>query len=185
MRIISGSAGRRQIAVPKVLTRPSTDRLREALFSILGDRVKDSRVLDLFAGSGALGLECLSRGARSCEFVEERREATVAIKKNLRTLGLSGGRVIESDVFRFLKGRQGPYDLVFADPPYYKNLGDRDFVQELMDMESMPERLSDDALLVVEDPPSNHRAEKIGAGWTLLDQRRYGSSGILFYQRSE
>jgi len=183
MRIISGQAGSRKIIVPKEVARPSTDRLREALFSILGQRIEGARVLDLFAGSGALGMECLSRGARSCDFVDDNRGATRVIEKNLTTLGLEGGRVVESDVFRFLRGRNGPYDLVFADPPYYKFPGDKDFVQELLAHESLASQLEEDALLIVEDPPKNKRTLAVGGDWKLLDQRRYGSCGILFYQR--
>ena len=188
MRIISGIAGRRRINVPKSVARPSTDRLREALFSILGSRVDGARVLDLFAGSGALGMECLSRGAVACDFVDESRESIKMVRDNLQSLALKGGRVVESDVFRFLRGRNGPYDLVFADPPYFKHLGDVDFVNDLLSQESLPSMLADDALLVVEDPPRNERLSEIVHGdevvWSLLDQRKYGSCGILFYQRA-
>jgi len=181
MRIISGQAGSRKIIVPKEVARPSTDRLREALFSILSQQIEGARVLDLFAGSGALGIECLSRGARSCDFIDDNRGATRVIQKNLITLGLDGGRVVESDVFRFLRGRNGPYDLVFADPPYYKFPGDKDFVQELLAHESLAQQLEEDALLIVEDPPKNKRTLDAGVDWRLLDQRSYGGCGILFY----
>ena len=181
MRIISGTAGRRNIKVPKTMTRPSTDRLREAIFSILGSRVVDARVLDLFAGSGALGLECLSRGAQLCDFVDDNRESANVIRNNLKMLGLAGGRVMEHDVFQFLRMHNSSYDLVFADPPYFKNPSDRDFVNELLTNESWPRLLSDDALLIIEDPPANIRLND-GNSLNLLDQRRYGGCGILFYQ---
>lgn len=185
MRIISGTAGRRSIHAPKSITRPSTDRLREALFSILSQRVSGARVLDLFAGSGALGLECLSRGAVSCEFVDSSRESARVIRGNLKSLGLRGGRVIESDVSKFLRVGQGPYDLIFADPPYLKNAGDHDFVGELLEHTSLPSMMAEGGLLVVEDPPSNERADQLDVCWQLLDKRRYGSCGILFYQLAE
>jgi len=181
MRIISGKAGRRNIRVPGSVARPSTDRLREALFSILRERVDSARVMDLFAGSGALGLECLSRGAASCVFVDESREAQQVMKKNLSELGLSGGRVVGGDVFRSLKSDRGSYDLIFADPPYYKRPDDVDYVQQLLSCEVLADRLADDGLLIVEDPPTNRRGEF--EGWKLLDQRKYGGCGILFYQR--
>jgi len=184
MRIISGSAGRRKINVPKAVARPSTDRLREALFSILGSRVDGARVLDLFAGSGAIGLECLSRGARSCDFVDESKEAIRVIRQNMKSLELVGGRTVESDVLRFLRGQNGQYDLIFADPPYFKNLLDRDFVREILSHESMLNHLAEDALLIVEDPPRNKRESEEFEGWNLLDHRRYGTCGILFYQRA-
>ena len=181
MRIISGTAGRRQIRVPHSLTRPSTDRLREALFSILADRVQGARVLDLFAGSGALGLECLSRGAQSCLFVDDSREAQQVIRRNLGELGLAGGRVMAGDVLRFLKAAQGEYDLIFADPPYCKNSGDVDYIERLFGCEGLANSLSVEGLLVIEDAAANQRGEQ--EGWQLVEQRRYGGSGILFYQR--
>lgn len=181
MRIISGKSGRRHIRVPGSVARPSTDRLREALFSILSQKVEDATVLDLFAGSGALGLECLSRGAKSCTFIDDSREAQQVMKKNLRELDLSGGRVVGGDVFRTLNGDRGTYDLIFADPPYFKHSDDTDFVEQLMMLESLPSLLAEDGLLVVEDPPCNKRPEY--EGWDLLDSRQYGSCGILFYQK--
>ena len=99
MRIISGSAGRRNISVPKSVARPSTDRLREALFSILADRLQGAKVLDLFAGSGALGIESLSRGAASAVMVDDNREAQKVITKNLTSLGFDNGRAVQADVF--------------------------------------------------------------------------------------
>lgn len=182
MRVISGTVGSRHIKVPGSVARPSTDRLREALFSILSQRVESAVVLDLFAGSGALGLECLSRGASSCTFVDDSREAQQVIKRNLRELDLAGGRVVGGDVFRVLQGDRSAYDLVFADPPYCKRSEDTDFVEQLMTSEHLPRLLTEDGLLVVEDPPSNKRSEY--EGWKLLDQRQYGSCGILFYQKA-
>lgn len=182
MRIISGAAGSRRIDVPKFVTRPSTDRLREALFSILVNRLEGACVLDLFAGSGALGLEALSRGASSAVFVDENRDAYRTVQSNLQKLGLKNGRVIRADVPDFLNTHRNQYDLLFADPPYCKSSGDRDFVMELLEHEQFPALMKEDALLIIEDDPSNCREEV--SGWKLIDQRKYGSSGILFYQRS-
>ena len=181
MRIISGRAGRRHIRVPGSVARPSTDRLREALFSILASNVEGARVLDLFAGSGALGLEALSRGAVSCVLIDDSREAQQVIKRNLSDLALAGGRVVGGDVFRILRGDRGEYDLIFADPPYYKHPGDTDYVDLLLQDEALKERLAVDGLLVIEDSPVNQRGEY--DGWELIDQRAYGGCGILFYQR--
>ncbi len=137
--------------------------------------------MDLFAGSGALGLECLSRGASSCVFVDHSRESQQVIKRNLKDLQLTGGRVSAVDVFRALKGGHGDYDLIFADPPYCKSSADVDYVEQLLLDDQLGQCLSADGLLVVEDSSANKR----GAydGWELLDQRRYGGCGILFYQR--
>lgn len=181
MRIISGKAGSRTITVPGSVARPSTDRLREALFSILGERVPGARVLDLFSGSGALGLESLSRGADSCDMVDESREAFAVIRKNIKALGLDQGKAVHQDVFSFVKGAGGKYDLIFADPPYFKYAGDQDFVEQLLADDYLPGLMGDDGLFIVEDPPRNMR--KDGNGWKLLDQRRYGGCGILFYHR--
>ena len=119
--MIAGTyGGRRLQAPPGTDTRPTADRVREALFSILGDRVLDARVLDLFAGSGALGIEALSRGAAEATFVDRGAPAIRAIGSNLEALG-ADGTVVRAEVLRFLGGasRSGrSYDLVFLDPPY-------------------------------------------------------------------
>jgi 16S rRNA (guanine966-N2)-methyltransferase len=120
MRIIAGEyKGRRLVAPPGTATRPTSDRVREALFSILGARVEDADVLDLFAGSGALGIEALSRGAQKATFVDNAPAALTTIRRNLE--GVQGATVVRRDARAFLRdarenGRQ--YDLVFLDPPY-------------------------------------------------------------------
>ena len=121
MRVIASSYGGRVLKAPAgAATRPTSDRVREALFSILGDRVLDARVLDLFAGSGALGIEALSRGAAEATFVDKAAPAIRAIGTNLEALG-ADGIVMRSEARRFLgaASRSGrSYDLVFLDPPY-------------------------------------------------------------------
>ena len=102
MRIIAGSAGSVPLQVPRTLTRPTTDRVRESVFAALGDLVAGARVLDLFAGSGSLGLEALSRGAASCDFVESHGPACEAISKNLAKARLAGGKVLRRDVLAYL-----------------------------------------------------------------------------------
>jgi 16S rRNA (guanine966-N2)-methyltransferase len=121
MRVIAGiHGGRRLQAPPGTDTRPTADRVREALFSILAGRTQEARVLDLFAGSGALGIEALSRGAKEATFVDKAAPAIRAITANLETLG-ADGTVVRAEARRFLGGasRSGrSYDLVFLDPPY-------------------------------------------------------------------
>ncbi|MGH3818938.1 MAG: 16S rRNA (guanine(966)-N(2))-methyltransferase RsmD [Pseudonocardiaceae bacterium] len=121
VRIVAGMAGGRRLAVPPHGTRPTSDRVREAVFSALQARrgLDGARVLDLYAGSGALGLEALSRGAAHVRFVESNRRAAAVLRGNVETLGLAGAQVSAADVSVVLRGDPGqPYDVVFADPPY-------------------------------------------------------------------
>ncbi|MDD7964389.1 16S rRNA (guanine(966)-N(2))-methyltransferase RsmD [Actinomycetospora lemnae] len=119
-RIIGGVAGGRQIAVPPTGTRPTADRVREALFSALEarDALEDAEVLDLFAGSGALGIEALSRGASTALLVERDPRACAVIQSNVGVAGVRGALVRRSSVLAYLKRTPGPVDLVFVDPPY-------------------------------------------------------------------
>lgn len=180
MRIIAGKAGRVAIHVPKGIARPTTDFVRQAVFSILGGCVDDARVLDLFAGSGAIGLEALSRGAGSCVFVDEHRNACAAVTRNLATARLEGGRVVRSDSQTFLKRDTGVYDLVFADPPYWKHHGDPDHVGKLLDTGLLLPRLAPDAWFIAE--VSSDQASPVGPGLELADRRSYGGSTLLFYR---
>jgi 16S rRNA (guanine966-N2)-methyltransferase len=117
-RIVAGVAGGRRLAVPPGhRTRPTADRVREGLFSALGD-LTGRTVLDLYAGSGALGLEALSRGAAAATFVERDPRAVATVRANVRAVGLPGAMVVASAVSRFLAGEPAPFDVVLADPPY-------------------------------------------------------------------
>lgn len=126
MRVIAGRwRGRTLIAPPGDATRPTADRTREALFSMLTSRVgsfEELRVADLFAGTGALGLEALSRGAAQCTFVERDREALAALKSNIEKLGATGTDIRAQAAEGFAGG---PYDIVFMDPPYGSGLGQK------------------------------------------------------------
>jgi 16S rRNA (guanine966-N2)-methyltransferase len=174
MRVIAGTHGGRELIAPKGrVTRPTSDRVREALFSILGD-VTDLKVLDLFAGSGALGIEALSRGAQSATVVDSGRAAVAAIRRNLEALALEA-EVILQPATRFLQsasrdGRQ--YDLVFLDPPYRhaSTLG-RELTSALTPI------LAPDARVVAE----SDRRSPLGLGLSLLDERRYGDTLIQIY----
>jgi 16S rRNA (guanine966-N2)-methyltransferase len=143
--------------------------------------VEGARVLDLFAGAGSLGMEALSRGAKSCEFVEANRVCAGVIRENLKALQLDGGSVVQGDATRYCAREQGEYDLIFADPPYFKAAGDRDFAQELLGDESLARSLSSDGLLVVE-VDVNHDPE-VPAMWEQLDRRRYGSCVVLIIRK--
>ncbi|MGJ8671367.1 16S rRNA (guanine(966)-N(2))-methyltransferase RsmD [Rubritalea sp.] len=183
MRIIAGSAKRREIKVPKAVVRPTTDRTREALFSMVHAYIDSAKVLDLFAGAGSLGLEALSRGAVSCDFVDMNKICTMVVSENLQSLKLAGGAVVTADVLGYVKRARGCYDLIFADPPYYKNPGDRDFVSELLAEENLYQIITSDGLLVVEVDAKHNPT--IPACWKQLDKRRYGSCSIIFLQKVE
>jgi 16S rRNA (guanine966-N2)-methyltransferase len=119
MRIVGGEAKGTRLASVPAGTRPMSDRAREGLFSSLGGRVEAARVLDLFAGTGAMGIEALSRGAASALFVDSAPQAVRAIRENLRRTRLEGkGRVRRQDVLRFLRSTPGQFDLILLDPPY-------------------------------------------------------------------
>jgi 16S rRNA (guanine966-N2)-methyltransferase len=175
MRVIAGTYGGRTLkAPPGSATRPTSDRVREALFSILGARVQGARVLDLFAGSGALGIEALSRGASSAVFVDDAPAAVKAIRGNLDALG-AGAQVRRADALRFLGGASADaaqYDLLFLDPPY--RLADR-LAGGLS--EAIPAVLAPGAVAVAE---SDRRAP-LALALPLHDERRYGDTLIRIY----
>ncbi|MFT4549225.1 MAG: 16S rRNA (guanine966-N2)-methyltransferase [Pseudoalteromonas tetraodonis] len=182
MRIIAGSAGGIRLQVPGAVARPTSDRVREALFSILGSRVDGALVLDLFAGSGALGLEALSRGAARVDFVEKDRRACVVIEANLAKARLAdSARVVSREAAIFLKNAPaGRYDLVFADPPYFKREGDDDWAADLLADEHL-KRVISPAGMVVLETAKGHGKNVPADGWKLLDSRRYGDTEVSFF----
>ena len=122
-RIIAGIWRRRRLAFPKLPDiRPSPDRVRETLFNWLREQVAGARCLDLFAGSGALGLEALSRGACQVTFVDQERQAVEAISAHLQNLGATGGEVVQAEALAFLRGTPAAFDIVFLDPPFASEL---------------------------------------------------------------
>jgi 16S rRNA (guanine966-N2)-methyltransferase len=174
VRIVAGElGGRRLTAPPGSATRPTADRVREALFSILGD-VAGARVLDLYAGSGALGIEALSRGAAAAVFVDSSQAAVAAIRRNLSELGLEAP-VRRRDALDYLAGAVGedPYDLVFADPPYDSALRVATGLAE-----RLPPLLTADAVIVTE---SNKRAP-LELPFPLLRERSYGDTRIAVHR---
>ena len=188
MRIIAGSAGGIPITVPKTSLRPTTDRVREAVFSILGDAVEGASVLDLFAGSGAYGLECLSRGARRVVFVEADRSSVGVIRENVARARLTGATVQGCPVESWLRAqaREGAggerFDLIFADPPYAKQRGDIDWNAKLLGDAALPGLLAPGGWFVLE---SFARGESVPADagvWDVRDERRYGDARLTFMQ---
>lgn len=183
MRIISGSAGGIRLQVPKAVARPTSDRVREALFSILSDVVSGASILDLFAGSGALGLEALSRGAERVQFVERDRGACKVIEANLEKAKLTGvGRVLQREAQAFLSNaRAGTFDLIFADPPYVKRDGDVDHAADLMADENLLRVISPGGMVVLETAKGRGKTVP-AAGWELFDSRLYGGTELSFFR---
>jgi 16S rRNA (guanine966-N2)-methyltransferase len=185
VRIISGTAGGLSLDVPKTVTRPTQDRVRQAVFSMLGELVPGAHVLDLFAGTGALGLECLSRGAASAVLVDENKGACEVIRKNIAKTRLSGASVRHSDVFRLLPllARDGKqFDIIFADPPYTHSDEDTDFIAKLLAEESLPALLHAESHLILESHHFN-RETKSWPGWEVLTDRHYGSTRIVWLRK--
>ncbi len=185
MRIISGTAGGLALEVPKTVTRPTQDRVRQAVFSMLGELVPGAHVLDLFAGTGAIALECLSRGAASALMVDENKGACDVIRRNIVKTKLTGGFVRQSDVFRVLpqlhtEGKQ--FDLIFADPPYTHCDADTDFVAKLLTEEALPALLHAESHLILESHHFN-RETKSWPGWEVLTDRNYGSTRIVWLRK--
>lgn len=182
MRVIAGRArGRRLQAVPGDATRPITDRAKEALFSILQPELPGARMLDLFAGTGQVGIEALSRGAAACDFNELATPALKVIHANLQATGLAGpaARVHRRDAFRLLEGTPAqPYDLVFIAPPQYKGLWKR----ALLALDAACAAwLAPEGLVVVQIHP--REAEDLPlAALELRDLRHYGSVELRFYR---
>jgi len=190
LRVIAGSAGGLRLACPREAhIRPTADRVREAIFNILGAAVTDARVLDLFAGSGAYGIEALSRGAAACVFVERSRVCAAAIAGNLRATRLAGqGRVIAADALAFPGERLQPgeqFDLVFLDPPYRHIAGSSpdSRLTALIERLALLGVLAPSGTLVYEHASA---AEVPGSfrGVVLKSRRRYGSTSVSFYGRS-
>ena len=183
MRVIAGSAGGIQLDVPRSGVRPTMDRVKAAIFSSLGDEIIGARALDLFAGSGALGIEALSRGATSALFVEEDAAATKTIERNLARTKLEG-RVRHQDVFAFLRAAQSSelYRIIFADPPYEKTKSGGEFTQLLLESAELAGMLEPSGIFVLEKRP----AEKMPSAplWEIVRARRYGATEVLFLQRA-
>ncbi len=176
MRVIAGSAKGRRLQGPDTSnTRPLTDRAKEALFSALGERVVGARVLDLYAGSGAIGIEALSRGAAQAVFVENGRKALDALRHNLTTVGFTNGIVVGQSVEAYVASALGVFDLVFCDPPWAMATNDVERVMEAVDRISGPGA----EFIVQRRAPDREPAPP--PGWRHVTTRRYGDGKICRY----
>jgi 16S rRNA (guanine966-N2)-methyltransferase len=178
MRVIAGTARGVTLAAPRDrATRPITDRVKETLFGILGDRVVDAAVLDLYAGSGAIGIEALSRGAAHCTFVERSRQAVLILNANLARAGVADrGQVVTADVERFLDaGPERRYDLAVLDPPYEARA-------ILAPLERLVPHLAPGGTVVVK---RFWRTEVPAvAGLDARRERRFGETALTFLERA-
>jgi len=180
MRIVAGKFKGRNLHTPSGLnTRPTSQRAREALFNVLqhgieGFELEDARVLDLFAGSGALGIEAISRGAAYCIFVDEALPARAALRQNIDAFGLGGQtRIFRRDATKLAPaGKVGAFDIIFADPPYDKHMGEAALTSILKGGWLKP-----DGIFVLEERKT---AEiDVPEGVEVLDQRTYGEAQVL------
>ena len=180
MRIISGIAKGRLLHVPKSdRIRPALDKVKGAIFNILYD-VAGQKIMDLFAGTGSVGLEALSRGAVSCLFIDQLPEALTLLRKNIEHCGFeASAAVLRLEVPRELRRAQkfGPFDLIFVDPPY-----DKDLVNPTLTAIAREKILAPGGKVVVEHSP--REAILPGVGLTLFDQRKYGQTIVAFLKKA-
>lgn len=181
-RIIAGKArGIRLLPVPGDTTRPVTDRVKEALFNILSTDIIDSTFLDLFGGTGSIGIEALSRGARLCQFLEINSKAIATIKENLnRTRTSESARVTQTDSLKYLASPQtATYDYIYIAPPQYKEM----WLKSIHLVDNNINRLSDDGWVIVQIHPVEYTEVKL-TNLVEFDQRKYGSTLLVFYRRN-
>jgi 16S rRNA (guanine(966)-N(2))-methyltransferase RsmD len=179
MRVIAGEAkGRRLFAVPGESTRPITDRVKTSLFNILAGQVEDSRFLDLFAGTGGVGIEALSRGASEAVFVERDERALATIRRNLEVTGLAAhARVVRNDVFKFITGYSGEaFDIIHVAPPQYQGL----WARTLRALEGAAPAIAG-TIIVAQIFPTEYEPLDLPT-MVLFDQRKYGSTLLCFYE---
>jgi len=179
MRVVAGSArGLRLQGPPTEGTRPISDRAKESLFNIIGPAVRGTRFLDLFAGTGGVGIEALSRGAAEAVLVEQDRAVVDVINANLVTTRLAdGATVVRADVFGWLDRHHDPFDVVFSGPPQWQELWGR----SLAAIDERPGLLAPEALVVVQLDPREEADEPPLSHLELRDARRYGNVALRFY----
>jgi len=188
MRIIGGHHRGLKLATPRGReVRPILGRVRESLFGILRDEVPGARVADLFAGTGVIGLEALSRGAAFCVFVERDQACVATVRENIRrTRQEAAARVVRADVFRAadVLAEDGPFDLVFIDPPYRMLRGRRNFerVERLVERVGAGDLLAEGGTAVLRFPADVRVAGQAG-DLVQVDRRRYGGMKVALFRR--
>ncbi|MCH7588334.1 MAG: 16S rRNA (guanine(966)-N(2))-methyltransferase RsmD [Chloroflexi bacterium] len=180
MRVITGTAkGRRLAMVPGKGSRPIGDRVKESLFNIIGIFIQDSRFLDLFAGTGSVGIEALSRGAAACIFLDNNSQAIKTIEANIELTGFyDRGFIILRDAFEFLRGEGGDtFDIVYVAPPQYLQL----WKKTLLILDNSPQWLNPDAWVIAQMHPDEYEQLEL-VHLEEFDKRRYGNTLLVFYE---
>ncbi|MDD6275676.1 MAG: 16S rRNA (guanine(966)-N(2))-methyltransferase RsmD [Clostridia bacterium] len=179
MRVITGTARGRVLATLEGdEVRPTTDRVKEAIFSIIQFEIEGRQVLDLFAGSGQLGIEALSRGAAYAVFTDMSRDSVDTVKKNLLSTGLaSNSSVVQTDALTFLKNTKKTFDIVFMDPPYASGL-----LQQAIPLAA--QHMSDGGVMVCEHPYGAELPETAGE-FGIYRSYKYGKVGVTVYRKTE
>ncbi|MDO4745900.1 MAG: 16S rRNA (guanine(966)-N(2))-methyltransferase RsmD [Bacillota bacterium] len=177
MRIIAGEyKGRRLESPADYSVRPTTDKVKEALFSILTEKIWGSRVLDLFSGTGNLGIEALSRGARECVFCDSSRESLRLIKSNIaHCKAQDGARVVPGDFRKTLANLEGEFDIILLDPPYGKG-----FLEPAFEIISQQSLLAEDGVIVAEHRKEEEMPDEL-YGFTKIKERKYGVIKLSIY----
>lgn len=190
MRVVAGEAKGRKLKAPDTLgTRPIIDRVKTALFDILSPRIEDTRFLDLFGGTGSVGIEALSRGAAHATFIEMNYKVLKLLRENLQTTGLADrAETLHADAFKFLQqqndpaqsARKPPYDIIYVAPPQYQKMAAR--ALELLDGSPL---VAENGLVIIQIHPKERPdiAAIQCSHLTLADERRYGSTLLQFQTR--
>ncbi len=181
MRVISGSA--RSLKLKTIEgngTRPTTDRIKETLFNMINDRMYDCRFLDLFSGSGAIGIEALSRGAREAVFVENNKKAVSCIKENLKfTKLIDRAQIIERNAESAVAGLSGRFDVIFMDPPY-----DNEYEKKMLELISKSDIADRDTLIIVEASLDTKMDYLNEYGYDIVKEKTYKTNKHIFIQKS-
>ena len=178
MRVITGKARGIQLKTPQgMLTRPTADRVKEALFSIIRFDVANARVLDLFGGTGQLGIEALSQGAKSAVFVDAREEACRLIRENLTRTKLSGGTVVRSDYMDYLSRCREKFDIIFLDPPYAET-----YLENAIKRITEIDILQSNGIIIAERPLGKELPWEFG-GYARSKDYKYGKTLLTIYRK--